>query len=222
MSVLLLQELERNLDKVREDIWCYNGPDLVSDGVLERVSRFYAQLKVQKALRTTAKLLRQHPGNQSLPNQQATRVKHFIKFVFEVTNRSKERQTRLRKLDCNSLKLCGLSYTVKEVLELPNEQFDFLVENVADFIRRQTLLRHLYRKDVNKVLQAEFDPEDDDLFKEFQKCSSALPGPKYFGRGKLTELAHFELQPKKRKRDECMQPPRVGEDSKTNRSSVAN
>jgi hypothetical protein len=120
-------------------------------------------------------------------------VKHFIKFVFEVINHSKERQTRLRKLDCNSLKLCGLSYTVKEVLELPNEQFDFLVENVVDFIHRQTLLQHLYCKDVNKVLQAEFNPEDDDLFKEFQKCSSALLGLKYFSWGKLTELAHFEL-----------------------------
>jgi len=177
MSVLLLQKLERNLDKVREDIWCYNGPDLISDGVLERVSHLYAQLKAQKALQTTAKLLRKHPGNQSLPNQQATRVKHFIKFVFEVTNRGKERQTRLRKLDCNSLKLCGLSYTVKEVIELPNEQFDFLVENVADFIRRQTLLQCLYREDVNKVVQGGFDPEDDDLFKEFQKCSFASRGP---------------------------------------------
>jgi len=178
MSVLLLQELERNPDKVREDIWCYDSPDLISDGLLERVSCLYAQLKVQKALQTTAKLLRQYASNKWLPNQQATRVKHFMKFVLEVTNRSKERQTRLRKLDCNSLKLCGLSYTVKEVLDLPDEVFDFLVENVADFIRRQTLRQFLYREDVNKVFQGQFDPEDDELFKELQKCSSTSAGPK--------------------------------------------
>lgn len=176
MSVLLLQELERNPDKVKQDILAYDSPDLVSDGVLENVLCLYAQLKVQKALQTTGKLLRQHPSNQSLPNQQTTRVKHFIRFVFEVTNRSKERQTRLRKLDCNSLKLCGLSYTVKEILELPTVQFDFLVENVADFIHHQTLLQCLYREDVNKVVQGRFDPEDDDLFKEFQKCLFALQG----------------------------------------------
>jgi hypothetical protein len=178
MSVLLLQELERNPDKVREDIWCYDSPDLVSDGLLERVSCLYAQLKVQKALQTTAKLLRQHPGNQSLPNQQTTRVKHFMKFVLEVTNRSKERQTRLRKLDCNSLKLCGLSYTLKEVLELSREEFNFLIENVSDFIRRQTLLPFLYRDDVSRVFQGQFDPEDDELLKELQKGSSTSAGPK--------------------------------------------
>ena len=176
MSVLLLQKLERNLDKVREDIWCYNGPDLISDGVLERVSHLYAQLKAQKALQTTAKLLRKHPGNQSLPNQQATRVKHFIKFVFENTNRGNERQRLLQKLDCNSLKLCGLSFTVKEIIELPGAQFDILIANVADFIRRQKLLQHLYREDVSLIVHGEFDPEDDELFKEFQKCSSTSKG----------------------------------------------
>jgi hypothetical protein len=72
----------------------------------------------------------------------------------------------------------GCLIQLKEVLELPNEQFGFLVENVADFIRRQTLLKHLYREDVNKVLQGEFDPEDDGLFKEFHKRLSALAGQK--------------------------------------------
>jgi hypothetical protein len=178
MSVLLLQELERNPDKVREDIWCYDSPDLVSDELLERLSCLYAQLKVQKALQTTAKLLRQHPSNRLLPNQQTTRVKHLMKFILEVTNRNKERQTRLRNLDCNSLKLCGLSYTLREVLELPREEFNFLVENVADFIRRQTLLPFLYRDDVNKAFQGQFDPEDDELFKELQKGSFTSAGPK--------------------------------------------
>jgi hypothetical protein len=145
--------------------------------MLETFSSLYAQFRVQNTLQKTAKILRQHPSDTPLPHQQAVRVKHFIKFVFEETNRGKERQTRLRKLDCNSLKLCGLSYTVKELLELPNAQFDILIENVADFIHRQALRQHLYREDVNKVVLGQFDPEDDELFGQFQKCSFASRSP---------------------------------------------
>lgn len=176
MSVLLLQELGRNPDKVREDIWSYDGLDLISDEMLEMLSGLYAQLNIQKALHGTAKLLRQHPSSKSLPNQQAIRVKHFIKFVFENTNRGNERQKSLRKLDCNSLKLCGLSFTVKEIIELPGTEFDFLIGNVADFIRRQKLLQYLYREDVSIIVHGDFDPEDDESFKEFQKCLSASKG----------------------------------------------
>lgn len=32
-------------------------------------------------------------------NQQVTRIKHFIKFVFEKTTRGNDRPVRLRKLD---------------------------------------------------------------------------------------------------------------------------
>ena len=172
MSLLLLQELVRNGDKVREDIWCRAGSDFDIDSVLEILSGLHTQLKVQSALQSIATLLRQHPRNKSLPNQQATRVKHFIKFVFEKTNRGNDRQKQLRKLDCSALKVCGLSYTVKEVLELPSAQFDFLIDNVADFIHRQQLTQHLYREDINKALNSDFDPEDDVIFKEFLKCLS--------------------------------------------------
>lgn len=172
MSLLLLQELKRNGDKVREDMWHNAGSDFAFDSVLEILSHLHTQLTVQKALQSTTTLLRQHPKKKSLPNQQATRVKHFIKFVFEKTTRGNDRQARLRKLDCSALKVCGLSYTVREVLELPFAQFDFLIENVTDFIHCQQLTQHLYREDINKALNSEFDPEDDDIFKEFLKCLS--------------------------------------------------
>lgn len=63
-------------------------------------------------------------------------MKHFIKFVFEKATRGNERQTRLRKLDCDALKFCGLAYKVRDILELPPAEFDFLVANAADFIHR--------------------------------------------------------------------------------------
>ena len=34
MLALFLQELKRNANKAKEDIWFYDGPDLVSDAML--------------------------------------------------------------------------------------------------------------------------------------------------------------------------------------------
>jgi hypothetical protein len=95
MTVYALQEMERNLDKVREDLWGCDDLDDVFDGMLERLSRLEAQIHVQKSLQRTAKLLREHLCDDILPNQLATRVKHAIKFTFGETTNGKERPRRL-------------------------------------------------------------------------------------------------------------------------------
>jgi len=170
MSVASASENERKLDDVKNDCWHNRDSNFDIDSVLQRVSQLQAQLEVQKVLQETEKLLLQAPSDKALPNQKATRVKHFIKFVFERTDRWKERQTLLRRLDCDALKLCGLSYTIKEIHELPLAQFDFLVANITDFVRRQRLSEYLYRDDIDKGIQAKFfDPEDEAAFKEFLK-----------------------------------------------------
>jgi len=183
MSVHALQEVERNLDKAIEDIWDCGDLDDVFDSMLQRLSRLEAQLNVQRSLQRTAKLLQEHTRHKVLPNQQATRVKHFIRFTFEKTTRGNERHTRLRKLECNALKFCGLTYKIKEVLELPAAQFDSLVANVGAFVRRHDLSQYLYRDDIDKAVHSKFDPEDEVIFKEFLK-------------------SHVEHRPTKRKRDE--------------------
>lgn len=170
MTVHALQEIERNLDKVSEDLWGCDDLDDVFDGMLERLSRLEAQLHVQKSLQKAAKLLREHPCDDVLPNQLATRVKHIIKFTFGATTSQKERPIRLQKLDCNALKLCGLTYTLKQIQELPAAQFDFLLTNVTVFVHHYRLLQHLYRDDIEKAIQSRFDPGNDDLHKNFLKC----------------------------------------------------
>lgn len=174
MSAQAAQEIEQYLDKAGEYIWhC----DLAgaSSRMLQRLSRLEAQLHVQRSLQGTANLLQEHPRDRALPNQQATRVKHFIKFVFEKTTRGNERHMRLRKLDCDALKFCGLTYKIREVLELSAAQFEFLVENIGDYVCRHKLSEHLYRDDVDKAVHGKFDPEDDVIFKEFLKCSRLHP-----------------------------------------------
>jgi hypothetical protein len=153
------------------DIWNLRTPGVDFSKLFESVSKLQTQLAVQTTLLCTERLLREHPSDKPLPNHQATRIKHFIKFVFEANPRETTKQNRLRKrlrnLDCSSLKLCGLSYTVREILELPSEIFEFLVENVASFIESSQLSLHLCRDDINKVVLGDFDPEDEELFKNF-------------------------------------------------------
>lgn len=226
MSVHALQGIERNLDKVGEDTWDCDDFD-VFDSMVQRLSRLEAQLHVQRSLQWTAKLLREQSRDKALPNQQATRVKHFIRFTFEKitrgTDRSlasgnsgnpagddgdttqktlRERQTRLRKLECNAVKFCGLTYKIKDLLELPAAQFDFLVANVGDFVLRHKLSQHLYRDDIDKAVHGKFDPEDDVIFKEFLK-------------------SHVELRPSKRKRDEVSDGQSVEPDREQRSSKAA-
>lgn len=197
MSVHAWHGIERNLDKVGEDTWDCDDLDDAFDSMVQKVSRLEAQLHVQRSFQRTEKLLREQTQDKPLPNQQATRVKHLIRFTFEKTTRGtgcslasrnsgnpagddgdtkqktlRERQTRLRKLECNALKFCGLTYKIKDLLELPAAQFEFLVVNVGHFVQRQELSQHLYRDDIDKVVHSKFDPEDDAIFKEFLKCSS--------------------------------------------------
>ncbi len=47
-----------------------------------------------------------------------------------------------------------------------------------DFIYHQKLLQYLYRKDINKAVYGEFNPKNNDLFKEFLKCLSTSTNPK--------------------------------------------
>jgi hypothetical protein len=171
------------------DIWNLKNSELDFSKLLESVSKLQTQLTVQKTLLCTEKLLREHPNDKPLPNQQATRIKHFMKFVFEANLREPAKQKQLRSLDCSALKLCGLSYTVREIIDLPSEVFEFLVENVASFVERSQLSLPLCRDDINKVVLGDFDPEDEEVFRTFLTSKSnsfSLRAVRYLTPRKLT------------------------------------
>jgi len=182
MAAPTLREIVLKLDEIAEDIWRCDDLDSGFDDVRQRSLQLQAQLLVQRSFQKTENLLRQQT-DKTLPKQHATRIKHFIKFTFEKTSRSNERSARLRELECNALKLCGLTYTIKEILELPAPQFDFLLANAANFVRLKKLAQYLYRDDIDKFIFGKFDPEDEDLFKEFLKCLSSTTSR---GRQQLT------------------------------------
>lgn len=137
--------------------------------IARKVTELKTQVDVQRRLQETARTLQQRQGDESLPNQQAIRVKHFMKFIFEKIDRWKGKQNRLRDLDCDVIIFCALCYKVKEIYHMPPTQFDFLVAIITEFVRRRNLSHALFRDDINRVIHGKFEPEDDNLLKTFLK-----------------------------------------------------
>lgn len=167
MTQDLLGFLTSNDHEVMKETWRLSSGEFDLPKLLASMTRFQTQLEVQSVLLSSEDQLWRYPTNKSLPNQQANRVKNFLKFVFEKTTRDSARQARLRTLDCSSIKLCGLSYTVREIIELPRRLFDFLVENVFSFVEQKHLVPHLCRDDIHKAVLSDFDPDDDEAFTKF-------------------------------------------------------
>jgi hypothetical protein len=167
MSVDLLKRIERDLCSIGEELWKVDGQDDVLDGVLKEISLLKAQLNVQKSLQPIANLLRRQPMKRALPNQKATKVKRFIRFIFRKGS-GEDRYKELRNLDCDVLKFCGLTYTVEELVKLDDAEFDILKRGAADFVRHRNLSSLLYRPDVDKAVESTFeDPDDEDLYDKF-------------------------------------------------------
>ncbi len=169
MSAALLQSLVNDWRKIKEDLWRGDGSEPPIDRLRDITSELLTRLEIQNVLLLTAKLLQSCRSDKQLPNQQATRVKYLVKFAFERTTRGNvsERQLRLRELDCTSLKLCGLSYTVKELVEMSSPLFDFLVAKLPSFVEIHDLSLLLCRDDINKIVRADYAPEDMEKFEAF-------------------------------------------------------
>ena len=75
-------------------------------------------------------------------------------------------------MDCDALKLCGLSYTIEEIVKLGDLEFEILHKRVIDFMCRRNLSGLLYRSDVDKAINAKLeDPNDDESFDKFMQCT---------------------------------------------------
>lgn len=134
--------------------------------IMKRLAELQALASVKSKMVSAAQILRSHYKG-ALPKQLATRVKHIIKFAFGESKRNEMRSALLRELDCNALKFCGLAYTIRDLLEMPELKFELLVNYVADFVRDRELAQHLYRSDINKVIDHDIVAEDEHLYRNF-------------------------------------------------------
>lgn len=193
--------LDQSLDSFARELWdCDVTEPSIFDCLSRKLVRLQSQLKVQKSLQDAMGLLYHHPVDEPLPNQRATRVKHVIKSTFEAPSRAADRYAQLRKLKCNALKFCGLCYKTKEIIEMSDADFDFLLEKVEGFVAEKQLGQYIYRDDVDKAVNCKIHPRDDALLKDFLKGSTEPSNLLY--RIKLTSLAHIDERPTKRQRYE--------------------
>jgi len=186
MPAELIARIEGDLCKIGEELWNIDSPSGTLDKVLDIVLLLKAQLEVHKSLQSTAILLRQTPSNQTLPNQKAGRVKTLVLSTFQENSSSelseqykkgkkdknaKGKYEKLRELDCDALKLCGLCYTMEEIVKLGDREFEFLRKHAEEFISCRKLSSLFYRYDVNKAIDSvtsKFaDIEHNELYEEF-------------------------------------------------------
>ncbi|KJK73843.1 hypothetical protein H634G_10874 [Metarhizium anisopliae BRIP 53293] len=161
MADATLKRLEEELEKIRQDLWDVDSSDDALDKVLAKITSLKAQFEVQKSLQVTANLLRRQPKDRALPKQQATKVKHLIRFVFRKDSRGGDRSQQLRQLDCDSLKLCGLTYTTEDIVKMEHEKFELVRTLAAEFMLNRQLSPLLYRPDVDKAVDAVVEEPDD-------------------------------------------------------------
>ncbi len=170
MSADLLEKINHDLHKCGEELWNIDVSDKVLDDVLQTLSLLRVQVNVRKSLQATTNLLRQQPNDKAFPKQQATKVKHFIRFVFRKESRGGGRHKQLRDLDCNAIKFFGLSYTIEEIVKMDDGEFETLKNRGVEFFHRGGLSRLLYRPDVDKAVNASFtDPDDDGSYEKFMQ-----------------------------------------------------
>lgn len=58
---------------------------------------------------------------------------------------------------------------VKTIYEMPLPLFDFVVDNIGNFIQQHKLNEYLYRRDIGRVINGEFDVDNEHLLREFLK-----------------------------------------------------
>jgi hypothetical protein len=136
--------------------------------VSQHAGRDVTQLKVQQKLQTVSNLLRNNSHKKTLPNQTAIRVKFFLQLVFSEDKLGKE----LKSLDYDSLLLCGLSYTIKELRGLPSLELKFLIKHTPEFLKHRDLTPYLCRHDIHDSISKVQETSDEESFNRFLSCSS--------------------------------------------------
>lgn len=100
---------------------------------LDAVKKLRLELEVLELLKPALHAM--SPDFTSFEPHVLVRLKRFLPYVFETRNDPKTEA--LRKLDCTSIKICGLCLTQKALRDLKQEQLDVLIS------RTETASRHL-------------------------------------------------------------------------------
>ncbi|KAJ2984676.1 hypothetical protein NUW58_g5934 [Xylaria curta] len=144
-----VQQCTPTLQPVRDALRQQELSEERVEEIVQEVTELLVQATVQLSLMKGQKMLlasdeRQHIGQ---------RIEHFLNFTFgsitAANVRRQQRQEGLGGLDPFSLVFCGLSYKCKDIENMKQDHFDFLIDYIPSFVQRNGLSIHLSRPDIS-------------------------------------------------------------------------
>ena len=108
--------------------------DTTFEDMHAKASSFLTQIAVQKRLNSTASLVR---NMKDLPIRRMSFNMRKLLASKDQSDQTKSRWSRLSDLDCQTLIFCTIS--VAGLALLPAEEFSWLLQNVGDYLEKQSL-----------------------------------------------------------------------------------
>lgn len=126
------QEIHQKLDDISKTICSLRDVgDSVFDELLTKVSKLLVQVEIQKSLNEIARTIR---DGGALP---VRRINYNIKKLSEDSEACQIRWSALQKLNCPEIIFSTMAFA--GLVSLPDKQFEYLVENVPNYIKVQEL-----------------------------------------------------------------------------------
>ncbi|KAJ8119946.1 hypothetical protein O1611_g10496 [Lasiodiplodia mahajangana] len=176
MDLKSIKDHRANIDLVKSILWQQTHSAQEIETFLESVKDLQTQALIQSSLANGMGILR---GPR--PQQSHQRIRNLVQFTCNTSDKfndkEKGRQGSLRSLDYSSLILCSLAYTVREIKEMKQEQFDFLIMNIADFVEIHKLSTECCEDSIRSSVMAckKRETTDPAAFKTFEKlCNEAF------------------------------------------------
>jgi hypothetical protein len=167
---ITLSRLKEEVRETSKHMLAFEGGDDADyDYLIEEFERLKIQATIQKVFAKTAKSLR--GGDKHLPDQFSSRLKQFIKFAYEPATNHRDRQQKLRQLEPNDFKFCGLCFKLTDIYIMPMPRFTMLVEIVGEYVRLHGIASCLYREDISRAMfTPDIDVEDVESYQNFLAC----------------------------------------------------
>lgn len=140
------QEIHQKLDDISKTICSLRDVgDSVFDKLYLKVSKLLVQVEIQKGLNEIARIIR---DGSALP---VRRINYNIKKLSDKNEACQIRWSGLRKLNCPQIIFSTMAFA--GLASLADEQFEYLVENVPNYIEVQELPRDWIARDqIRKVI----------------------------------------------------------------------
>ena len=157
------EQVLASIDLASEHTWNISLDRSAFQILKGKCSRLSAQIAVHHALQNTMTQLLGPDSSTPLPNAQG-RLTKFIDTVYRdrdnVNQNNQPRLAQIRKLDCEPFLFVAISYTPLDIFKMHRTEFDCLLENVDEFLKRNCSSRWIFRKEIQMALAATSDQEN--------------------------------------------------------------